>query len=147
MHWAALGGWVGGLGWVEACNEAGHTTISMLPPLLPPLLLLLQEAVKHTQYKLPPPLLTFRCPGTACLPLVLLLLQEAVKHTQYDRLKDGQGKPPGLMGFWPSKACTFVDNHDTGSTQQVGLGECRGVGLGSAGSQPAGHMCLLCKEL
>jgi alpha-amylase len=46
------------------------------------------------------------------------ILQEAVKHTQYDRLKDGQGKAPGLLGWWPEKACTFVDNHDTGSTQQ-----------------------------
>ena len=47
-------------------------------------------------------------------------MQEAVKHTQYDRLKDGQGKAPGLLGWWPEKACTFVDNHDTGSSQQVG---------------------------
>jgi len=48
-------------------------------------------------------------------------MQEAVKHTQYDRLKDSQGKAPGLLGWWPEKACTFVDNHDTGSTQQVRL--------------------------
>lgn len=45
------------------------------------------------------------------------ILQEAVKHVQYWRMKDGAGKPPGLMGWWPSKAVTFVDNHDTGSTQ------------------------------
>ena len=43
-----------------------------------------------------------------------------MKHTQYDRLKDGRGKAPGLLGWWPEKACTFVDNHDTGSSQQVG---------------------------
>ncbi|KAL4457429.1 hypothetical protein ABPG75_012294 [Micractinium tetrahymenae] len=45
-------------------------------------------------------------------------LQEAVKHTQYDRLRDRDGKAPGLIGWWPARACTFVDNHDTGSTQQ-----------------------------
>ncbi|GLC54474.1 Alpha-amylase A type-1/2 [Pleodorina starrii] len=29
------------------------------------------------------------------------------------RLIDPQGKPPGLMGWWPGKAVTFVENHDT----------------------------------
>ncbi|GMI83080.1 hypothetical protein HRI_001977300 [Hibiscus trionum] len=33
------------------------------------------------------------------------------------RLRDPQGKPPGAMGWWPSRAVTFIDNHDTGSTQ------------------------------
>uniref|UniRef100_A0A453SH63 Alpha-amylase n=1 Tax=Aegilops tauschii subsp. strangulata TaxID=200361 RepID=A0A453SH63_AEGTS len=33
------------------------------------------------------------------------------------RLIDPQGKAPGVMGWWPAKAVTFVDNHDTGSTQ------------------------------
>ena len=46
------------------------------------------------------------------------LLQEAIKHKQYDRMKDSNGKPPGLMGWWPDRAVTFLDNHDTGSTQQ-----------------------------
>ncbi|PSC69027.1 glycoside hydrolase family 13 [Micractinium conductrix] len=46
------------------------------------------------------------------------ILQEAVKNTEYDRLRDGRGKAPGLLGWWPDCACTFVDNHDTGSTQQ-----------------------------
>ena len=46
-------------------------------------------------------------------------LQEAVKNCQYDRLRDGSSKAPGLLGWAPDKACTFVDNHDTGSTQQV----------------------------
>lgn len=36
---------------------------------------------------------------------------------QYWRLCDSQGKPPGVMGWWPSRAVTFLDNHDTGSTQ------------------------------
>lgn len=44
------------------------------------------------------------------------ILQEAVKGELW-RLKDNQGKPPGVMGWWPSRAVTFIDNHDTGSTQ------------------------------
>ncbi|XP_054809210.1 probable alpha-amylase 2 [Prosopis cineraria] len=44
------------------------------------------------------------------------ILQEAVKG-DFWRLKDPQGKPPGVMGWWPSRAVTFLDNHDTGSTQ------------------------------
>lgn len=24
---------------------------------------------------------------------------------------------PGMIGWWPSRAVTFLDNHDTGSTQ------------------------------
>ncbi|XP_021756525.1 probable alpha-amylase 2 isoform X3 [Chenopodium quinoa] len=44
------------------------------------------------------------------------ILQEAVKG-EYWRLRDSQGKPPGVMGWWPSRAVTFLDNHDTGSTQ------------------------------
>ncbi|KAG9442169.1 hypothetical protein H6P81_018023 [Aristolochia fimbriata] len=43
-------------------------------------------------------------------------LQEAVKGELW-RLRDHQGKPPGLMGWWPSRAVTFIENHDTGSTQ------------------------------
>jgi alpha-amylase len=31
------------------------------------------------------------------------------------RLKDANGKPPGMIGIMPSNAVTFVDNHDTGS--------------------------------
>ncbi|KAM7259897.1 hypothetical protein ACFE04_015638 [Oxalis oulophora] len=44
------------------------------------------------------------------------ILQAAVKG-EYWRLRDSQGKPPGVMGWWPSRAVTFIDNHDTGSTQ------------------------------
>ncbi|XP_050365043.1 probable alpha-amylase 2 [Argentina anserina] len=44
------------------------------------------------------------------------ILQEAVKG-QLSRLRDPQGKPPGVVGWWPSRAVTFLDNHDTGSTQ------------------------------
>ncbi|GMI98235.1 hypothetical protein HRI_003492800 [Hibiscus trionum] len=41
----------------------------------------------------------------------------AALHGQYWRLIDPQGKPTGVMGWWPSRACTFIENHDTGSTQ------------------------------
>ncbi|KAG5542843.1 hypothetical protein RHGRI_015812 [Rhododendron griersonianum] len=44
------------------------------------------------------------------------ILQEAVKGELW-RLRDAQGNPPGVMGWWPSRAVTFLDNHDTGSTQ------------------------------
>lgn len=44
------------------------------------------------------------------------ILQEAVQRREYWRLVDSQGKPPGLVGMWPSRAFTFIDNHDTGST-------------------------------
>ncbi|RAL52413.1 hypothetical protein DM860_007270 [Cuscuta australis] len=44
------------------------------------------------------------------------ILQEAVKG-EFWRLRDPHGKPPGVMGWWPSRAVTFIDNHDTGSTQ------------------------------
>lgn len=47
------------------------------------------------------------------------LLQEAIAHCQYDRLRDGEGKPPGLLGWAPGVAVTFIDNHDTGSSQAV----------------------------
>jgi len=44
------------------------------------------------------------------------ILQVAV-NGEYWRLKDSQGKPSGLIGWWPSRAVTFIDNHDTGSQQ------------------------------
>lgn len=44
------------------------------------------------------------------------ILQAAVKGELW-RLRDPQGKPPGVMGWWPSRTVTFIDNHDTGSTQ------------------------------
>ena len=45
------------------------------------------------------------------------VLQEACGKNELWRLIDSQGKPPGVLGHWPSKAVTFIDNHDTGSTQ------------------------------
>lgn len=44
------------------------------------------------------------------------ILQVAVRG-EYWRLQDGKGKPSGLIGWWPSRAVTFIDNHDTGSQQ------------------------------
>ncbi|XP_057961293.1 alpha-amylase-like [Malania oleifera] len=34
---------------------------------------------------------------------------------ELSRLKDANGKPPGLIGITPEKAVTFIDNHDTWS--------------------------------
>lgn len=45
------------------------------------------------------------------------ILQEAMKKRELWRLRDTRGKPPGVVGMWPSRAVTFIDNHDTGSTQ------------------------------
>ncbi|KAH9532111.1 hypothetical protein CY35_19G072200 [Sphagnum magellanicum] len=45
------------------------------------------------------------------------ILQAAVQDELW-RLQDSNGKPPGLIGWWPQRAVTFVDNHDTGSTQR-----------------------------
>ncbi|GAA0156687.1 amylase [Lithospermum erythrorhizon] len=43
------------------------------------------------------------------------ILQDAVQGELW-RLKDSNGKPPGLIGVLPQNAVTFIDNHDTGST-------------------------------
>ncbi|PKI50637.1 hypothetical protein CRG98_028949 [Punica granatum] len=45
------------------------------------------------------------------------ILQAAVQG-ELSRLKDSNGNPPGMIGLMPEKAVTFVDNHDTGSTQK-----------------------------
>ncbi|MDD5629241.1 MAG: alpha-amylase C-terminal beta-sheet domain-containing protein [Elusimicrobia bacterium] len=44
------------------------------------------------------------------------VLQQAVVAGEYWRLRDAQGAPPGLIGWWPTKAVTFLDNHDTGAS-------------------------------
>ncbi|KAF3773245.1 Alpha-amylase type B isozyme [Nymphaea thermarum] len=48
-----------------------------------------------------------------CSCLILGILHSAL-HNQYWRLIDPQGKPTGVMGWWPSRAVTFLENHDTG---------------------------------
>ncbi|KDP21224.1 hypothetical protein JCGZ_21695 [Jatropha curcas] len=45
------------------------------------------------------------------------ILHSALERCEYWRLSDQKGKPPGVMGWWPSRAVTFIENHDTGSTQ------------------------------
>jgi alpha-amylase len=51
------------------------------------------------------------------------ILQHAVANSEYGRLKDAQGKPSGLIGWWPEKAVTFIDNHDTGPSTGGGGGQ------------------------
>ncbi|MED6157768.1 hypothetical protein PIB30_026437 [Stylosanthes scabra] len=46
------------------------------------------------------------------------ILQAAVEGELW-RLKDSNGKPAGLIGLKPENAVTFIDNHDTGSTQNL----------------------------
>ncbi|CAL0322458.1 unnamed protein product [Lupinus luteus] len=46
------------------------------------------------------------------------ILQAAVQGELW-RLKDSNGKPSGLIGIKPENAVTFIDNHDTGSTQKT----------------------------
>lgn len=41
------------------------------------------------------------------------VLQRALGSNEYWRLRDRYGAPPGLIGWWPVNAVTFIDNHDT----------------------------------
>lgn len=45
------------------------------------------------------------------------ILQEALASREFSRLVDKDNKPAGVMGWWPSRAVTWIENHDTGSTQ------------------------------
>jgi len=45
------------------------------------------------------------------------ILHEVTGKNEYWRLSDADGQPPGVLGWWPSRAVTFIENHDTGSTQ------------------------------
>ncbi|KAI3970645.1 hypothetical protein MKX01_024292 [Papaver californicum] len=45
------------------------------------------------------------------------ILHATLERCEYWRLSDSKGKPPGVAGWWPSRAVTFIENHDTGSTQ------------------------------
>ncbi|XP_047330029.1 alpha-amylase 3, chloroplastic isoform X2 [Impatiens glandulifera] len=45
------------------------------------------------------------------------ILHATLDRCEYWRLSDQKGKPPGVVGWWPSRAVTFIENHDTGSTQ------------------------------
>lgn len=57
-------------------------------------------------------------PGTVFDFTTKGILNAAVEGELW-RLIDPQGKAPGVIGWWPAKAVTFVDNHDTGSTQNM----------------------------
>lgn len=46
------------------------------------------------------------------------LLQDAIRFDQYDRMVDSKGRPHGLIGVRPELSVTFIDNHDTGSSQR-----------------------------
>ncbi|GMH04037.1 hypothetical protein Nepgr_005876 [Nepenthes gracilis] len=46
------------------------------------------------------------------------ILQAAVEG-EWWRMKDPNARPPGLIGILPQNAVTFIDNHDTGSTQRL----------------------------
>ncbi|KAL3157728.1 alpha-amylase [Trebouxia sp. C0010 RCD-2024] len=45
------------------------------------------------------------------------ILHAVFEKDELNRLRDEEGRPPGVMGWWPSRATTFLENHDTGSTQ------------------------------
>ncbi len=45
-------------------------------------------------------------------------LQNAIRDNNFSYLRDFEGRPSGFMGWNPSKAVTFLDNHDTGLAQQ-----------------------------
>ena len=41
------------------------------------------------------------------------ILHAAFERSDLWRLRDAVGNPPGLMGWWPSRAVSFLENHDT----------------------------------
>ncbi len=45
------------------------------------------------------------------------LLQEALEHQRLELLRGPDARAAGFLGWWPERAVTFIDNHDTGSTQ------------------------------
>eukprot|EP01018_Ginkgo_biloba_P011704 Gb_02250 [translate_table: standard] len=45
------------------------------------------------------------------------ILHTTLEKCEYWRLADQKQRPPGVVGWWPSRAVTFIENHDTGSTQ------------------------------
>ena len=40
-----------------------------------------------------------------------------LEKCEYWHLSDKKGKPLRVVGWCPSQAVTFIENHDTGSTQ------------------------------
>ena len=60
------------------------------------------------------------------------ILQEACGRNEFWRLVDKKGRAPGVIGLWPGRAVTFIDNHDTGSTQSHWPFPSNKVGMGYA---------------
>ena len=60
------------------------------------------------------------------------ILQEACGRGEFWRLVDQKGRAPGVIGLWPGRAVTFIDNHDTGSTQSHWPFPSNKVGMGYA---------------
>jgi len=60
------------------------------------------------------------------------ILQEACGKNEFWRLVDKKGRAPGVIGLWPGRAVTFIDNHDTGSTQSHWPFPSNKVGMGYA---------------
>ncbi|OGR51515.1 MAG: alpha-amylase [Elusimicrobia bacterium GWA2_62_23] len=46
------------------------------------------------------------------------VLQQALLSGELWRLADKDGRPAGLLGWWPANAVTFLDNHDTGPSPE-----------------------------
>lgn len=44
-------------------------------------------------------------------------LQAAAASGDFSRMRAADGRASGFLGWWPARAVTFVDNHDTGSKQ------------------------------
>jgi alpha-amylase len=44
------------------------------------------------------------------------VLQSAVQRELW-RMRDENGKAPGMLRWWPERSVTFIDNYDTKSTQ------------------------------
>jgi hypothetical protein len=41
------------------------------------------------------------------------IMHAVFERCEYWRLRDHDGKAAGLLGWWPSRAVTFLENHDT----------------------------------
>ncbi|MBI1746786.1 MAG: alpha-amylase [Acidobacteria bacterium] len=46
-------------------------------------------------------------------------LKEALEQQQFGRLKTTDGKPTGVIGWWPAMSVTFIENHDTEPIRQT----------------------------
>ena len=60
------------------------------------------------------------------------ILQRAVTHAEFWRLRDNAGRPPGLLGWVPARAVTFLENHDPGPPQNHWPFPADRLGLGYA---------------